>query len=153
MANLCPPRGQQRPPVVVVMALHDARVVVLVQDLLLLLSVERLDQAQHHGRQRVLALELARLHDERVGLHTAHQEVCADLALLLADALHVDLATVLEGEASLLQDQVGVLRHLDLATHACAVHAARQVHCLAPDVVLGLLGANHTRHHRAMCHA
>lgn len=114
---------QQRPAVVVVVALHHARVVVLVEDLLLLLSVERLHQAQHHGGQRVLARDLARLQDERVGLHTAQQEVRPDLALLLADALDVDLAAVLEGEAALLQDLVGLLRYLDLAADAGAVHA------------------------------
>lgn len=42
---------QQRPAVVVVVALHHARVVVLVEDLLLLLPIERLHQAQHHGGQ------------------------------------------------------------------------------------------------------
>lgn len=130
-----------------VVALHDARVVVLVEDLLLLLPVERLHQAQHHGGQRVLARDLAWLQDERVGLHAAEEEVCADLALLLADALHVDLAAVLEGEAALLQDQVGLLGHLDLATHTRAVHATGEIHCLAPDVVLGLLGADHPRYH------
>ena len=133
-------------------ALHDARVVVLVEDLLLLLPVERLHQAEHHRRQRVLAGDFARLHDERVGLHAVQQEVRSDLALLLADALYVDLPAVLEGEATLLQDQVGVLGDLDLAAHARAVHPAGQVHRLPPDVVLRLLGADHPRHHRAVGH-
>lgn len=145
-------RGQQRPAVVVVVALHHARVVVFVEDLLLLLPVERLHQAQHHGGQRVLARDLAWLRDERVGLHPVHQEVGPDLALLLADALDVDLAAVLEGEAALLQDLVGLLGDLDLAADAGAVHAAGQVHRLAPDVVLRLLGADDAGHHRAVGH-
>lgn len=133
-------------------ALHDARVVVLVEDLLLLLPVERLHQAEHHGRQRVLAGDFAGLQDEWVGLHAAQQEVRSDLALLLADALHVDLAAVLEREAALLQDQVGLLGNLDLAAHAGAVHPAGQIHRLPPDVVLRLLGTDHACHHRAMSH-
>ena len=131
-------------------ALHHARVVVVVEDLLLLLPVERLHQAQHHGRQRVLARHLAGLQHQRIGLHAARQEVRADLALLLADALDVDLAAVLEGEAALLEDEEGVVGNLDLAADARAIHAARQVHRLALDVVLRLLGADHPGDHRAV---
>lgn len=42
--------------------------------------------------------------------------------------LDVDLSPQLQDEAPGSQDPLCGLRHLDVAAHACAVHAARQVH-------------------------
>ncbi|KAF8359960.1 hypothetical protein PRIPAC_94955 [Pristionchus pacificus] len=38
-------------------------------------------------------------------------------------------------------------RHLNLARHSSTVHPRRHVHRVAPDVVVRLLGADHTGHH------
>lgn len=143
--RLRPAGGQQSPPVV--MALDDARVVVLVEELLLPLPVEGLHEAQHDGGQGVLPRQPPRGQDERVGLHSAQEKVRFDFPFLFADALHVDLPSVVEGEALVLQDEIGLFRDLDPAADARAVHAAGQVHGFAPDVILWLLRADDAGHH------
>ena len=147
-----------------VAGLHDAAaaarggVAAVVEDVVLvLLPVERLHEPQHHGGERVLAGGAARLQRgaqegaRRGG--AALQVVGAHGALLLADAPHVDRAAALEGEAALAEDEEGVVGELDAPADPRAVHAARQVHRLAPDVVLRLLGANHPGDHGAVGHA
>lgn len=62
-------------------------------------------------------------------------EVGVEVAL----ALHEDLAALLHHEhfsAAHFQQPSGLLGDLDAATNAGAVHSARHVHRVAPDVVL-----------------
>lgn len=150
-ARLRPAGGEQSPPVV--MALDDARAVVLAEQLLLPLPVEGLDEAQDDGGQGVLPGHPSRGQDERVGLDPAQEKVCFDLAFLLADALHVDLPSVVKGKALVLQDGVGLLWDLDPAADPRAVHPTGQVHGFAPDVVLRFLSADDAGHHGAVADA
>ena len=67
-------------------------------------------------------------------------------------ALALDVGRPATGElvARVLEHLRRVLRHLDLAHLAAAVHARGYVHRVAPNVVLGLLRAHDSRDHRAV---
>ena len=85
-SRLWPAGCQQSPPVVV--ALDNARVVVLVQQLLLPLPVEGLDEAQDDRGQGVLPGQSPGGQDEGVGLDSSQEKVRFDFPFLFADALH-----------------------------------------------------------------
>ena len=150
-SRLWPAGCQQSPPVVV--ALDNARGVVLIQQLLLPLPVEGLDEAQDDRGQGVLPGQSPWGQDEGVGLDSSQEKVRFDFPFLLADALHVDLPSVVKGKALVLQDEVGLLRDLDPAADPGAVHPTRQVHGFAPNVVLWFLGADDAGYHGAVADA
>ena len=65
----------------------------------------------------------------------------------VALALDVRHAPALAGVAGVHEDLGGLLGDLDAAHDPAGVHAGRHVHGVAPDVVLGLLGAHDARDH------
>lgn len=150
-SRLWPAGCQQSPPVV--MTLDNPRVVVLVEQLLLPLPVERLDKAQDDCGQGVLPGQSSRGQDEWIGLDSSQQKVRFDFSFLFTDALHIDLPSVVKGKALVLQDEIGLLGDLDPATDTCAVHSTCQVHGFAPNVILWFLSANNASYHGAMADA
>lgn len=129
------------------MALDDARVAVLIEELLLPLPVERLNKAKDNCSQRVLPRQSPWGQDEWVGLDSSQEKVRFDFSFLLTDALHIDLSSVVKGKALVLQDKIGLLWNLDPSTHPCAVHSTCQVHSFTPNVILWFLSANYTCYH------
>lgn len=75
------------------------------------------------------------------------------LRLSVTHPFDKDFSSELQDKAPLCQDLACGLRYLDASADTCAVHAAGQVHCGPPDVILRLSGTDDTRHHGPMSDA
>uniref|UniRef100_A0A182SQG7 Uncharacterized protein n=1 Tax=Anopheles maculatus TaxID=74869 RepID=A0A182SQG7_9DIPT len=64
-----------------------------------------------------------------------------------------DQTTLLERVPERLQNLTRFLRHLDSASLSGAFHPGRNVHRVAPDIIMRLAGTNHTRRNGPMIDA